>query len=103
MVAQVQGTIKQGTRDQGNEKAGNQGTRCQDGIAGRDGNAHTVGMTLKSAALLAFIGTLLTTVVQASVLVLHLLMALRGAEAMMDVLNSCIYAFAWLTLTLFFF
>ena len=60
-------------------------------------------MTLKGAALLAFIGTLLATVFLTCMLVLHLLNVLRGAEALVVLLSSFIYAFATLTLAVFFF
>ncbi len=60
-------------------------------------------MTLKGAALLAFIGTLLATVFLTWMFVLHLLTVLRGAEALVVFLSSFIYAFGSLTLTVFFF
>jgi hypothetical protein len=60
-------------------------------------------MTLKSAALLAFVGTLLATVFLTWMFILHLLLSLRGAEALAAVLSWFIYAFASLTLTVFFF
>jgi hypothetical protein len=60
-------------------------------------------MTLKSAALLAFVGTLLATILLGWMFILHFLTALRGAVALTSVLSSFIYAFASLTLTVFFF
>jgi hypothetical protein len=60
-------------------------------------------MTLKGAALLAFIGSLLTTIYLTWMFVLHLFTVLRGAEAMVVLLSSFIYAFGSFTLALFFF
>jgi hypothetical protein len=60
-------------------------------------------MTLKSAALLAFVGTLLATIFLTWMFILHFFTVSRGAEALVVLLSSFIYAFASLTLTVFFF
>jgi hypothetical protein len=60
-------------------------------------------MTLKNAAFLALIGTLLTAVVQAFHLILDLLSILRGLVPAVALFASLLYAFAWFTLAVFFF
>ena len=60
-------------------------------------------MTLKGAALLAFIGTVLTTAFLTWTLVLKVLNVLQGAEAPVVLFSSFIYAFGCFTLALFLF
>jgi len=60
-------------------------------------------MTLKGAALLAFIGTLLTTAFLTWRLILHLLYVLHGVQAPVVLFSYFIYAFGSVTLTVFFF
>jgi len=67
------------------------------------GNLHTPTMTLKNAALLAFIGTVLMTVLLVWNFVLNLLNLLRGLIAAATVFSSLIYAFGCFGAMVFFF
>ena len=60
-------------------------------------------MTLKGAAFLAFIGTLLVTALLVWDFVFSLLNVLRGLTPAVTVFSSLIYAFGALTVTLFFY
>jgi hypothetical protein len=60
-------------------------------------------MTLKGAALLAFIGTLLITAFLTWTFVFNLLNVLRGVQAPVVLFSSFIYAFGSFTLTVFLF
>jgi hypothetical protein len=60
-------------------------------------------MTLKGAALLAFIGTVLMTAFLTWTFVLKVLNVLQGAEPPVVLFLSFIYAFGCFTLALFFF
>jgi hypothetical protein len=60
-------------------------------------------MTLKAAALLALIGTILVTVSLTWTFVSHLLNVLRDAEPVVVLVPSFIYALGSLTLAVFFF
>ena len=60
-------------------------------------------MTLKGAALLAFIGTLLITALLTGTLVLNVVNVLRGVEAPVVLFSSLIYAFGSFTLAVFFY
>jgi hypothetical protein len=60
-------------------------------------------MTLKGAALLAFIGTLLMTAFLTWTFVFHFLNVLRGVEPLVVLFSSFIYAFGSFTLAVFFF
>lgn len=60
-------------------------------------------MTLKNAAFLAFIGTLLVTALLVWDFVFTLLNVLRGLTPAATVFSSLIYAFGALTATVFFF
>jgi len=60
-------------------------------------------MTLRGAALLAFIGTLLITAFLTWTLVLNVLNVLRGVEAPVVLFSSLIYAFGSFTLAVFFY
>ena len=60
-------------------------------------------MTLKGAAMLAFIGTLLVTALLVWDFVFNLLNVLRGLTPAVTVFSSLIYAFGALTVTIFFF
>ena len=60
-------------------------------------------MTLKGAALLAFIGTVLIAAFLTWTLVLKVLNVLQGAEPPVVLLSSFIYAFGCFTLALFLF
>ena len=60
-------------------------------------------MTLKGAAFLAFIGTLLVTALLVWDFVFTVLNVLRGVTPAVTVFSSLIYAFGALTATIFFF
>jgi len=60
-------------------------------------------MTLKGAALLAFIGTILITALLTWTFVSHLLNVLRGAEPPVVLFASFVYPFGCFTLAVFFF
>ena len=60
-------------------------------------------MTLKGAALLAFIGTVLITAFLTWTFALKVLNVLQGAEPPVVLLSSFIYAFGCFTLALFLF
>jgi hypothetical protein len=60
-------------------------------------------MTTKHAALLAFIGTLLTAVLLVYHLVLTILNVMRGLVPADSLFSSLVYAFASLSVALFFF
>jgi len=60
-------------------------------------------MTLKGAALLAFIGTVLITAVLTWIFVFKVLHVLQGAEPPVVLISSFIYAFGCFTLALFLF
>jgi len=72
-------------------------------LAARAPSLHTSVMTLKHASLLAFIGTLLLTILLVGDFILDLLSLARGLIAVVTLLTALIYAFAALTVTVFFF
>jgi hypothetical protein len=71
-------------------------------VAPELGGVHTATMTLKSAALLAFVGTVLITAFLLWTFISNVAYVLRGVEAPVVLLSSFIYAFGCLTLTIFF-
>ena len=66
-------------------------------------SVHTPTMTLKGAALLAFIGTILITALLIWTFVLHVINVLRGAEPAVALFASFVYALGCFTVALFFF
>jgi hypothetical protein len=60
-------------------------------------------MTLKNAAMLALVGTLLLTILLAIDFILSTLNVMRGLIPVTAFLTSLIYAFAALTVTVFFY
>jgi hypothetical protein len=60
-------------------------------------------MTLKGAALLAFIGTVLITAFLTWTFVFHVINVLRGAEPPVVLFAWFVYAFGCFTLAVFFF
>jgi multidrug efflux pump subunit AcrB len=66
-------------------------------------NVHTPSMTLKNAAMLALVGTLLLTILLAIDFILSTLNVMRGLIPATAFLTSLIYAFAALTVTVFFY
>ena len=72
-------------------------------VADRAGSVHTPDMTLKYASLWAFVGTLVLALLLVGDFILNLLSLARGLIAMMTLLASLIYAFAALTVAVFFY
>ena len=66
-------------------------------------SVHTPTMTLKDAALLAFIGTILMMAFLTWTFAFHVLDVLRGAEPPVVLFASFVYAFGCFTLAVFFF
>ena len=62
-----------------------------------------LSMTLKSAALLAFVGTMVMTVLLVWNFVSNFLNVLRGVEAPVVLFSSFIYAFGCFAVMVFFF
>jgi uncharacterized protein YybS (DUF2232 family) len=60
-------------------------------------------MTLKNAAFLALIGTILTTLLLVYNLIFSVLNVMRGLIPLDTLLSTLIYAFASLTLAVFFY
>ena len=60
-------------------------------------------MTLKNAALLALVGTVLITALQVWTFIFNVVNALRDLVPAVTILTSFIYAFGWFCVALFFF
>jgi hypothetical protein len=72
-------------------------------VAADTGGVHTPTMTLKTAALLTLIGTVLMTALLVWNFVFNLLNLLRGLVPALTVLSSSIYAFGCFSVMVFFF
>jgi hypothetical protein len=72
-------------------------------VAADVGNVHTPTMTLKNAALLALIGTVLMTALLVWNFVFNLLNLLRGLVPAVTLFSSFIYAFGCFSVMVFFF
>jgi len=66
-------------------------------------NVHTPTMTLKNAALLALIGTILMTALLVWTFVFNFLNLLRGLVPAVTLFSSFIYALVWLSVAVFFY
>jgi hypothetical protein len=75
--------------------------RC--GVAADTGNVHTPTMTLKNAALLALIGTILTSALLLWKFVFTFLNVLRGLVPAAMLFSSFIYAFGCFSVAVFFY
>jgi hypothetical protein len=73
------------------------------GVAADTGNVHTPTMTLKNAALLALIGTILMTALQVWQFVFNFLNLLRGLVPAVMLFSSFIYAFGCFSVMVFFY
>ena len=73
------------------------------GVAPVAHSIHTPSMTLKSAALIAFVGTMVMTVLLLWNFVSTFLNVLRGVEAPVMLFSSFIYAFGCFAVMVFFF
>jgi hypothetical protein len=72
-------------------------------VAADVGNVHTPTMTLKNAALLALIGTVLMTALLVWTFVFNFLNLLRGLVPAVTLFSSFIYAFGAFSVMVFFF
>ena len=72
-------------------------------VAAHPPSVHTPTMTLKSAALLAFVGTVLMTALLVWNFVFTLLNVLRDLVPAVTLFSSLIYAFGSFTVVVFFF
>jgi hypothetical protein len=72
-------------------------------VAADTDSVHTPTMTLKNAALLALIGTILMTALLAWNFVVNLLNLLRGLVPAVTLFSSLIYAFGAFSVMVFFF
>ena len=72
-------------------------------VADDTGSVHTSIMTLKNAALLALIGTILMTALLAWTFVFNLLNLLRGLVPAVTLFSSLIYAFGCFSVAVFFY
>jgi len=72
-------------------------------IADGTGNVHTPTMTLKNAALLALVGTILMTVLLVWTFVSNVVNVLRGVDAPVVLFSSFNYAFGCFGVMVFFF
>jgi hypothetical protein len=73
------------------------------GVAANTGSVHTPTMTLKNAALLALIGTVLMTALLVWDFVFTVLNVLRGVVPAVILFRSFIYAFGCFSVMVFFF
>ena len=73
------------------------------GVAANSGSVHTPTMTLKNAALLALIGTVLMTALLVWDFVFTVLNVLRGVVPAVILFRSFIYAFGCFSVMVFFF
>ena len=73
------------------------------GVAADTGKVHTPTMTLKNAALLALIGTILITVLLVWTFVFDVVNVLRGLVPALTLFSSFIHAFACFTVAVFFY
>jgi hypothetical protein len=73
------------------------------GVADDTGNVHTPVMTLKNAALLALIGTILMTVLLVWTFVFNVVNALRDLVPAVTLFSSFIYAFGCFGVAVFFY
>ena len=73
------------------------------GVAPDTASVHTPIMTLKNAALLALIGTILMTALLVWTFVFNFLNLLRGLVPAVTLFSSFIYAFACFSVAVFFY
>ena len=84
-------------------KAGNECEMGRARVAADVGKVHTPTMTLKNAALLALIGTILMTALLVWMFVFNLLNLLRGLVPAVTLFSLFIYAFGAFSVMVFFF
>jgi len=79
------------------------GPKARAGVADDPGNVHTPAMTLKNAALLALIGTILMTALLVWTFVFTFLNVLRVLVPPVMLFSSFIYAFGCFSVAVFFY
>ena len=79
------------------------GTRPNAALVLRGESSHTRSMTPKNSAFLAFIATLLLSVLLLWRLVVDILNVMQGVAPALALLSSLIYAFSAVSVTVFFF
>ena len=84
-------------------RSGNEPNTAGAGVAADTGKVHTPTMTLKNAALLALIGTILGTILLVWTFFLDVVNVLRGLVPALTLFSSLIYAFACLSVAVFFY
>ena len=84
-------------------KSDNEPNTAGAGVAADTGKVHTPTMTLKNAALLALIGTILITVLLVWTFFFNVVNVLRGLVPALTLFSSFIYAFACLSVAVFFY
>jgi hypothetical protein len=72
-------------------------------VAADTGDVHTPNMTLKNAALLALVGTILITALLVWTFVFTFFNALRGLVPAVTLLSSFIFAFGSFSVAVFFY
>jgi hypothetical protein len=77
--------------------------KAEAGVAADTRRVHTPVMTLKNAALLALIGTVLMTALLVWTFVFNLLNLLRGLVPAVTLFSSFIYAFGCFSVMVFFY
>ena len=80
-----------------------EGKRGKDELQGGTGRVHTPTITLKNAALLALIGTILMTALLMWAFVLNVLNVLRDLVPAVTLFSSFIYAFGCFSVAVFFY
>jgi hypothetical protein len=73
------------------------------GLADHTANIHNPTMTLKNAALLALVGTVMVAALTVWTFVFNFLNVLRGLSPAVTLFSTFIYAFACFTLAVFLF
>ena len=84
-------------------KSGNEPITAGAGVAADTGKVHNPTMTLKNAASLALIGTILAAVLLVWTFFFNVVNVLRGLVPALTLFSSFIYAFACFSVTVFFY
>ena len=84
-------------------KAGLRAASLRARVAADPASVHTPTMTLKNAALLALIGTILMTALLLWTFVLTILNVLRGLVPAVTLFSSFVYAFGCFSVAVFFY
>jgi hypothetical protein len=84
-------------------EGGDRGRQSPPWLAEDGGIVHTPSMTVKNAAMLALIGTILVTALLAFDLIRNVLNVVRGLVPAVTLFSSLIYAFGAFSVAVFFF